>query len=68
VRRTINYGLNRVRFPAAVRAGENIRARIRLESCKELSDSVEAVFGIAIETQGNDKPCCIAEWILRYYF
>jgi acyl dehydratase len=68
VRRTINYGLNRVRFPAAVRAGENIRARIRLESCKELSDSVEAVFGIAIETQGSDKPCCIAEWILRYYF
>ena len=67
VRRTINYGLNRVRFPAAVRAGENIRARIRLESCKELSDSVEAVFGIAIETQGSDKPCCIAEWILRYY-
>jgi acyl dehydratase len=68
VRRTINYGLNRVRFPAAVRAGENIRARIRLESCKELSDSVEAVFGIAIETQGSDKPCCTAQWILRYYF
>jgi acyl dehydratase len=68
VRRTINYGLNRVRFPAAVRAGQNIRARIRLESCKELSDSVEAVFGVAIEMQGSDKPCCIAEWILRYYF
>ena len=67
VRRTINYGLNRVRFPAAVRAGENIRARIRLESCKELSDSVEAVFGFSIETQGSDKPCCTAEWILRYY-
>ena len=67
VRRTINYGLNRVRFPAAVHAGDRIRARIRLESCKELSDSVEAVFGIAIETQGSDKPCCIAEWILRYY-
>ena len=68
VRRTINYGLNRVRFPAAVRAGQNIRARIRLESCNELSDSVEAVFGVAIEMQGSDKPCCIAEWILRYYF
>lgn len=67
VRRTINYGVNRVRFPAAVRADEKIRARVRLESYTELSDSVEAVYGITIETQGGEKPCCVAEWILRYY-
>jgi acyl dehydratase len=67
VRQTINYGLNRVRFPAPVRAGEKIRARIRLQSCSELTGSVQAVFDITIETEGGEKPCCVAEWILRYY-
>jgi len=67
VKWTINYGLNRVRFPAPVRAGENIRARIRLQSCRELPDSVEAVYDITVEVEGGDKPCCAAEWILRYY-
>ena len=68
VRQTINYGLNRVRFPAPVRAGEKIRARIRLQSCKELPGSVEAAYAITIETEGAEKPCCVAEWILRYFF
>ena len=67
VRQTINYGLNRVRFPAPVRAGENIRARIRLQSCEEVSGSVQAVFEITIEAEGGAKPCCVAEWIVRYY-
>jgi acyl dehydratase len=67
VRQTINYGLNRVRFPAPVRAGEKIRARIRLQSCREMPGSVETVFDITMETEGADKPCCVAEWILRYY-
>jgi acyl dehydratase len=67
VKQTINYGLNRVRFPAPVRAGEKIRARIRLQSCKELPDSVEAIYEITIEAEGAEKPCCVAEWILRYY-
>jgi len=67
VRQTINYGLNRVRFPAPVRAGEKIRAHVRLLSCRELPASVEAIFEITVETEGGNKPCCVAEWILRYY-
>jgi acyl dehydratase len=67
VRQTINCGLNRVRFPAPVRAGEKIRARVRLHSTRELPDSVQAIFDIRIETEGAEKPCCVAEWILRYY-
>jgi acyl dehydratase len=63
----INYGLNRVRFPSAVRAGSQIRARVSLQSIKELSDCVEAVFAVSIECEGTDKPCCAAEWIVRYY-
>jgi acyl dehydratase len=67
VRMGINYGLNRVRFPAAVRAGSRIRARVSLQSLKELSDCVEAIFSISVECEGVDKPCCAAEWIVRYY-
>jgi acyl dehydratase len=67
VKRTINYGLNRVRFPAPVRAGEKIRARVRLQSCRDLPGCVETIYDITIETEGADKPCCAAEWILRYY-
>jgi acyl dehydratase len=68
VRQTINYGLNRVRFPGPVRAGENIRARIALQSCKDLSGSVEAIFNITMETENSPKPCCVAEWIVRYFY
>lgn len=67
VKQTINYGLNRVRFPAPVRAGEKIRAHVRLETYRELPESFEAIYEITIEAEGGEKPCCIAEWILRYY-
>ena len=67
VKRTINYGLNRVRFPTPVRAGEKIRARVGLQSCRDLPGCVQAIYDITIETEGAEKPCCVAEWILRYY-
>ena len=68
VRLSVNYGLNRVRFPAPVRAGTEIRARVTLQSLKELPDSVEAIFGVSMEGKAAAKPCCVAEWIIRYYF
>jgi acyl dehydratase len=67
VRMGINYGLNRVRFPSAVRADSQIRARVSLHSVKEFPDAIEAVFGISVEGQGSEKPHCVAEWIVRYY-
>ena len=66
-RLAVNYGLNRVRFPAAVRAGSNIRARVTLLNLKQLPDSVEAVYDVSIEAEGGSKPCCVAECIVRYY-
>jgi len=63
----VNYGLNRVRFPAPVRAGTRIRARVRLESAKDFPGGMEAVFSFTIECEGSEKPCCVAEWIVRYY-
>ena len=67
VRLSVNYGLNRVRFPAPVRAGTEIRAHVTLQSLKELPDGVEAVFSVSIEGKAAVKPCCVAEWIIRYY-
>jgi acyl dehydratase len=67
VRMGINYGLNRVRFPSAVRAGSRLRARVSLETLKELPDCLEAVFSITVECEGAEKACCAAEWIVRYY-
>ena len=67
VRLAVNYGLNRVRFPAAVRADSRIRARIGLLELKELSDAVEATYSVNIENEGSAKPVCVAEWIVRYY-
>ena len=63
----VNYGLNRVRFPAPVRAGTRIRARVRLESAKDFQGGTEAVFSFTVECEGSEKPCCVAEWIVRYY-
>jgi acyl dehydratase len=67
LRWTVNYGLNRVRFPAPVRAGARIRARVALVALKKLPDCTEAVFGMTVEVEGSEKPCCVAEWILLYY-
>jgi acyl dehydratase len=68
VRMGVNYGLNRVRFVSPVRAGSNIRARIVLQSLKDVPpDAMEAVFNATVEVQGGEKPCCVAEWVVRYY-
>jgi acyl dehydratase len=67
VRMAVNYGLNRVRFPSPVRSESKIRARIALLTWKELSDAVEVTFYVTMENEGSDKPCCVAEWVVRYY-
>jgi acyl dehydratase len=74
---TVNYGLNKVRFPSVVRAGSQVRARITLFSAKESPEFVDATFLIHVESQGvesqgvrsqpSGKPCCVAEWLVRYY-
>ena len=67
VRMSVNYGLNRVRFPSPVCAGSKVRAHFTLRSMKDLPDALEAILDARLETQGNDKPCCVAEWVVRYY-
>jgi acyl dehydratase len=67
VRMAVNYGLNRVRFPSPVHAGSKIRARFTLQSLMDAGNSSEAVFSVVVETENQAKPCCVAEWVVRYY-
>jgi acyl dehydratase len=67
VRLAVNYGLNKVRFPAPVKAHAKIRARIAIQSVRELPDCIEAVFAVTIEAEAAQKPSCVAECIVRYY-
>jgi acyl dehydratase len=63
----VNYGLNKVRFPSAVPAGSKIRARAVLQSLEEVEGGWQLAWKITIEREGGDKPCCVAEWLVRYY-
>ena len=67
LRMAINYGLNRVRFIAPVPSGARVRARITAAAVAETGDSVQVTWGVTVEREGGDKPCCVAEWIVRYY-
>ena len=67
VRMGINYGLNRVRFVSPVPAGSHIRGRFTLSAVEQISGGVQATWKVTVERDGSDKPCCIAEWLVRYY-
>jgi acyl dehydratase len=67
VKMGINYGLNRVRFPSPVIAGSQIRARVTVLSVSEIENAVQVTYSIAVERRQASKPCCVAEWIVRYY-
>jgi acyl dehydratase len=67
IRLGVNYGLNRVRFVSPVRTGSNIRARIVLQSLKDVPNGMEAVFNATVDVEGGEKPGCVAEWVVRYY-
>jgi acyl dehydratase len=66
-RMSVNYGLNRVRFPAPVMAGSRIRGRFVPASVEESKDAVKVVWSVTVESERSSKPCCVAEWIVVYY-
>jgi acyl dehydratase len=66
-RLAINYGLNRVRFPAPLPAGSKVRGRFTLVAVEPAGDAWQATWSAIIEREGSDKPCCVADWLVRYY-
>jgi acyl dehydratase len=63
----INYGLNKVRFPAPVPAGSKIRLGATLAAVNDIPGGAEAVVDAVIEREGGDKPVCVAQGIYRFY-
>ncbi len=68
VKFVLNYGLNRVRFPNAVKSGALVRGVCTLSECKDIMGGVQATFRMNIEIQGEAKPACVAETVMRFYF
>jgi acyl dehydratase len=67
MRMGVNCGLNRVRFVAPVPAGSRVRGRFRLAALKEMRGGAQATWEVSVEREGGVKPCCVAEWVVRYY-
>jgi acyl dehydratase len=63
----VNYGLNKVRFPAPVPVGSKVRARVVLQDCQEIPGGVQNTLAVTVEREGGDKPVCVAEWVSRAY-
>jgi acyl dehydratase len=67
VKMGVNYGLNKVRFPAPVPVGSRLRARIKLLTVDDIPGGAQVSWEVTMEREGSDKPVCVAESIARRY-
>lgn len=63
----VNYGVNRVRFPAPLKVGDRFRMHVSLLEATELPAGLEVVYHLEYEVEGGPKPCCVADIVFRYY-
>ena len=63
----VNYGLNRVRFPAPVPSGSRVRGTFRVDALDEFDGGFQATMTATVERDGSEKPVCVAELVFRYY-
>jgi len=64
----VNYGFNRLRFPAPVPAGSRVRAHLTPNSVKDVEGGTEIAWGIVVEIENQAKPALAAEWLVRIYY
>jgi acyl dehydratase len=64
----VNYGTDKVRFPAAVKVGARIRGRAQVLETTDVPGGVQIVVRVTIEIEGGDRPACVADTISRFYF
>jgi acyl dehydratase len=63
----VNYGLNKVRFPAPVPVGSRVRGSFHVDAVDEQDWGFQAQMTATVEREGGDKPVCVAELVFRYY-
>lgn len=66
-RMTVNYGLDRVRFPAPVPVSSRIRGTAELVSCEPAGEGEQTVIRVTVETDREPKPVCVADLVARFY-
>jgi acyl dehydratase len=66
-RHVINYGLNRVRFPAPVLAEARLRGHFTLQAMEPVPGGTQVTWLATVAAEGQAKPALVAEWLLRYY-
>lgn len=64
----VNYGTDKVRFPAPVPVGSRLRATATITDVAEVPDGVQLAVRYTVEREGGEKPVCVAESVSRYYF
>jgi acyl dehydratase len=64
----VNYGLNKVRFPAPVPVNSRVRASMVLQEVEDIPGGAQITWKVTIEREGGDKPVCVAESIGRRYW
>ena len=67
VRMALNYGLNKVRFPAPVPVGSRLRARLTLARVDDIAGGAQLVWSVVVECEGSERPVCVAEFVMRRY-
>ena len=63
---TLNYGLNKVRFPAPLRTGSSVRGVVKCDAVQDVAGGVQVTFAVTFERADGGKPACIAEVLVRY--
>jgi len=64
----VNYGCNKVRFPAPVKVGAKLRLGASVSSVEAVKDGVQVILDVTLVTEDADKPSCAAEVVYRYYW
>ena len=63
----LNYGYNRVRFPAPLPVGEHVRMHVRLDGVQRIAGGAALSLGLTFESSGGGKPVCVAQALYRVY-
>jgi acyl dehydratase len=63
----VNYGCDKIRFPAAVKVGSRVRGRGEVVKAEEVKGGIQAIIRVTVEIEGSDKPACVIDTISRYF-
>lgn len=63
----VNYGCNKVRFPAPLKVGSKLRLGAEVAGVEDVEGGVQVTLDVTLEAEGSPKPCCVAQVVYRYY-